>query len=373
MSGAHHPNSVVHPQSPPEDVAEDSPTQDEPVGATTCCKCPVCTCGPDCACPKAEKPGCDPCAAFAKDTITAMDAGAVENNLGAPPGSEDVLSKHRTSEETLNNPAERVGPRTLDDNDVSLPTSTPSPATPSHGNVLSTNEASGAATQSAPAPEAPEVATNPPASPAADQPLSPECQQALRMERRDQARNAKLAQSKRGDKSGGRQGRKRRWGTSRRGKGKNNAVDANHGAAKEASGPDKFDEWLGVRLKAWREGDRVPGGGSVLPPDGSGILEEIDFDPDQDEIGETSCLLGRPIRRLAREACDAGEATISELAAVGSCVAHGMCHPGCVCSGADRESPVLFCGGPVGPAVPVLDCCTWIVPGRFYASINQSY
>ncbi|CAM9686260.1 unnamed protein product, partial [Pylaiella littoralis] len=59
------------------EAAEDvSPPKQVPVvgGNTTCCKCPVCTCGPECTCPKGEGPGCDPCAVFTKDAAAAAAA-----------------------------------------------------------------------------------------------------------------------------------------------------------------------------------------------------------------------------------------------------------------------------------------------------------
>lgn len=47
---------------------------------------------------------------------------------------------------------------------------------------------------------------------------------------------------------------------------------------------DAFDEWVGRRLKAWKDEEAVePGEG--LPPVESGVPEEIDFDPFKDEIG----------------------------------------------------------------------------------------
>lgn len=47
---------------------------------------------------------------------------------------------------------------------------------------------------------------------------------------------------------------------------------------------DAFDEWVGRRLKAWKDQEAVePGKG--LPPVESGVPEEIDFDPSKDEIG----------------------------------------------------------------------------------------
>lgn len=135
-------------------------------------------------------------------------------------------------------------------------------------------------------------------------PLDPEAQQAVRKERRDRAREAKLAHSKSKDNSAQHQqkkkgeGSKRRWGNGRRGKGKRKTQNGDG----EAKTPDLFDEWLGVRLATWKgEGEAAAGvaavatpaqgggggggGLSARPPEGSGIDEEIDFDPSKDEIG----------------------------------------------------------------------------------------
>lgn len=111
--------------------------------------------------------------------------------------------------------------------------------------------------------------------------LTPEEQQAVRKERRERARQAKMAQVKGGDKSG-RKGSKRRWG--RKKSGKDSSGDRGR-AAGEDSSQSPFDEWLGLRLKAWRDGEGPAEGGGV-PPEGSGVPDEIDFNPSKDEIGE---------------------------------------------------------------------------------------
>lgn len=128
-------------------------------------------------------------------------------------------------------------------------------------------------------------------------PLTREEQQALRKQRRDRAREAKIAQTMMKNKScqlqlqqqqqkqggGGGKKKKRRWAPGQRGMGTLRAKAEQEAAA-------VFDQWLGVKLAAWKEG-RVPanpdGGGSSLarPPKESGVTEEIDFDPSQGEIG----------------------------------------------------------------------------------------
>ncbi|CAN0449853.1 unnamed protein product, partial [Ectocarpus sp. 12 AP-2014] len=123
-------------------------------------------------------------------------------------------------------------------------------------------------------------------------PLTREEQQALRKQRRDRAREAKIAQTMMKNKScqlqlqqqkqggGGGKKKKRRWAPGQRGMGTLKAKAEQEAAA-------VFDQWLRVKLAAWKEG-RVPDGeGSSLarPPEESGVTEEIDFDPSQDEIG----------------------------------------------------------------------------------------
>lgn len=104
--------------------------------------------------------------------------------------------------------------------------------------------------------------------------VTPEEQKALRKERRERARNAKRAQTKRGGRSRRYEG-KRRWAT--------NGVGGDKG--KKENAPDAFDEWLGVKLKAWREGEAVPEGTDAVPPEEVGVLGEFDFDPAKDELG----------------------------------------------------------------------------------------
>lgn len=69
---------------------------------------------------------------------------------------------------------------------------------------------------------------------------------------------------------------------------------------------DAFDEWVGRRLKAWKDEEAVePGGG--LPPVESGVTEEIDFDPSKDEIGGKAWVLVRTVAydtSASRRACD---------------------------------------------------------------------
>lgn len=108
-------------------------------------------------------------------------------------------------------------------------------------------------------------------------------------------KSAHLKQKKHG---GGGGGSKRRWGAGRRGRGKNNksgngtaaaaAAGDGGGGSTEESAPDLFDDWLGAKLTAWSQGRATPAGGTALarPPEGSGVTEDIDFDPSKDEIGE---------------------------------------------------------------------------------------
>lgn len=104
--------------------------------------------------------------------------------------------------------------------------------------------------------------------------VTPEEQKALRKERRERARNAKRAQTKRGGRSRRYEG-KRRWAT--------NGGGGDQG--KKESAPDPFDEWLGVKLKAWRDGEAAPEGADAVPPEESGVVGEFDFDPTKDELG----------------------------------------------------------------------------------------
>lgn len=226
-----------------------SSTDEQVVGSTTCCKCPVCTCGPDCACPKGQGAGCDPCAAFMKDAAAAAGAApAAPRQCGADDCKQDG------SGGACSNPG---APST-----VAAVVSTPTGAIS----------------------------------------LTPEEQKAVRKARRDRARETKLKQNITKVKSAhlqqkkhGGGGSKRRWGTGRRGRGKNKSTTGasagDGGGSMEEDAPDLFDEWLGARLSEWsgKGGEApTPASGSVLarPPEGSGVTEEIDFDPSKDEIGE---------------------------------------------------------------------------------------
>ncbi|CAM9695911.1 unnamed protein product [Ectocarpus sp. 4 AP-2014] len=141
-------------------------------------------------------------------------------------------------------------------------------------------------------------------------PLTRDEQQALRKQRRDRAREAKIAQTMMKNKScqlqlqlqqqkqggGGGKKKKRRWAPGQRGMGTLKAKAEQEAAA-------VFDQWLGVKLAAWKEG-RMPanpdGGGSSLarPPEESGVTEEIDFDPSQDEIAFPPSLSAQQRRQI---------------------------------------------------------------------------
>eukprot|EP00752_Nemacystus_decipiens_P002861 g2662.t1 len=136
--------------------------------------------------------------------------------------------------------------------------------------------------------------------------LTPEEQQAIRRARRDRARETKLKQNITKVKSAALQqkkhgggGSKRRWG---RGRGKNKSN--NGGAAGDGGGsdnsPDLFDEWLGAKLTAWSKGATTPASGSAVarPPEGSGVTEEIDFDPAKDEIAFPTSLSAQQRRQV---------------------------------------------------------------------------
>ncbi len=219
------------------------------MGSMTCCKCPVCTCGPDCTCPRGEGPGCDPCAEFMKGQVAGAAPAASQLPAG---GTNDGKQCNRVS----SSPED--------------PSTSPPPPPAESGQAGAT-------------------------------PLTPEEQQAVRKERRDRAREAKLMQTKtqiQRDKAdhpqqqkhgGGRS--KRRWGGGgRRGKGRGKGEVGGAGST-EGKGPDLFDEWLGVKLSAWAQGGGGSGSGGgggadpSLPPEGSGVTEEIDFDSSKDEIG----------------------------------------------------------------------------------------
>lgn len=114
-------------------------------------------------------------------------------------------------------------------------------------------------------------------------------QQDTRSERRELARQANAEFKRQGP-------RKRRWGRNRNkknsstkssptpnrvgrgGNGRNGGGDNSSGA------PDLFDQWLGERLTGWRDMEAVTHGGGI-PPVESGLVDEVDFDPSNDEIG----------------------------------------------------------------------------------------
>ncbi|CAM9745019.1 unnamed protein product [Scytosiphon promiscuus] len=248
-------------------------------GSTTCCACPVCTCGPSCACPKGEGAGCDPCAAFMKQAASSATAAA------APA---DQSPRQEANVGSAGN--EMKGVAITDD--------------PNTGCCSNGTSSSTAATSSSAAAAAAASAAS----------LTPEEQKAVRKERRDRAREAKLTQTKIRDKSthrqrsnggggggGGGGNSKKRWGAGRRGKGKSKGNGAGAGGAKggaerEDKVPDVFDQWLGVKLTAWKEAGETAthGGGDgaalATPPEESGVKEEIDFDPSKDEIAFPACL-----------------------------------------------------------------------------------
>lgn len=266
----------------PEASAADESQQEVVVGSTTCCACPVCTCGPSCSCPKGEGAGCDPCAAFMKEAASSAAAAAVPED----PSLADETSGQEARTEVPS--ASPTTPLSQGGGIMNDPDAAPSSGTPSSAAAMS-SAAAGAAS------------------------LTPEEQKAVRKERRDRAREAKLTQTKIRDKSAHRQrnnggsggggggggSNKRRWGTGRRGKGKNKgggggagADSGSGGASREDKATDVFDEWLGVKLIAWKEGgekgtNRAEGGLAMAsPPEESGVTEEIDFDPSKDEIGK---------------------------------------------------------------------------------------
>lgn len=135
--------------------------------------------------------------------------------------------------------------------------------------------------------------------------LTPEEQQAIRKARRDRARETKLMQNITKVKSAhlqkkkhGGGGSKRRWGRGRgKNKSNNGGAAGDGGGSTEENAPDVFDQWLGAKLTAWSKGTTAqattPTSGSALarPPEGSGVIEEIDFDPTKDEIGEGEAVL----------------------------------------------------------------------------------
>ena len=289
---------------------------DEPiVGSTTCCKCPVCTCGPDCACPKGEGPGCDPCGAFMKEA--AASAAAVdEAATPAPTKQEDPAVGSTTcckcpvctcgsdcacpkGEGAGCDPcaafmkeaaaaAAAAGPRGCANNDGKQDGGC--------GNAGS----SGSSSTGAPSSAAVMAAPAPPGTAAV--PLTSEEQQAVRKARRDRARETKLMQNitkiksakHQQKKHGGGGGSKRRWGRGR-GKNKSNHTAGDGGGSMEENAPDLFDEWLGAQLTAWSKGTLAPAPSALSrPPEGSGVTEEVDFDPSKDEIGESEA--GLPLR-----------------------------------------------------------------------------
>ncbi|CAM9203341.1 unnamed protein product, partial [Laminaria digitata] len=314
------PTTTSTPQQPQEGGSEGNPTQDDPEGTATCCNCPGCTCGPDCSCPKGEKPGCDPCATFLKCEAPTTSAGAtVPGTSGASASAASALVEPPPQPPTkggaLDDLAGAAAPHNLDLDMGSSSCSTATASLPTASSdrgsttavvanpTTTTTYASAAAAAAAADDVSAEIKS--PAGSEGRQGLAtdaggdsssggapggtntavtPEEQKALRKERRERARNAKRAQTKRGGRSRRYEG-KRRWST-------------NGGAGdkgKKENAPDAFDEWLGVKLKAWREGEAAPEGADAVPPEECAVLGEFDFDPSKDELAFPSTL--SPLQR----------------------------------------------------------------------------
>lgn len=292
------------PEQPQEGGSEGNPIRDDPEETTLRCKS-ASTFDPQYSCPKVEAPGCDPCATLKGEAATTSSGTTVPGAGGASALAASVLVEPPPQPETkagaLDDAARAEASRKLDldvgspscsSATASLPTASsdrgsttagPTPTTTSPSAAAADDKVSSAEIRSPPGSEAQQgLATGVGGESGSggafggnNTAVTPEEQKALRKERRERARNAKRAQTKRGGRSRRYEG-KRRWAT--------NGVGGNKG--KKENAPDAFDEWLGVRLKAWREGEAAPEGTDAVPPEEIGVLGEFDFDPSKDEIGE---------------------------------------------------------------------------------------
>lgn len=272
--------SVPQPEGLADEDASVTP-HPTPKQLTTCCKCPGCTCGPECSCPQGERAGCDPCAVFTESTAAAATAARLlpsSTNVNEAPAMSGALD-----------PPSQLPPTTHGEEVVvALDHPAPNPAAPgsppeSISPPTSENPSDEPDVQHGSADTA--VASNASSTAgiaAGGIVLTRPEQQALRKERRNRARNAKLAQITGADKAK-HGGGKRRWA-----RGKNRrageSCSAGRGGPNREVKLDAFDEWLGVRLKGWFDGEVVEEGGG-MPPLESGVLEQIDFDAFKDEIG----------------------------------------------------------------------------------------
>eukprot|EP00904_Undaria_pinnatifida_P001595 jgi/Undpi1/11436/HiC_scaffold_30.g13733.m1 len=317
-------STLQHPQA---DGAGGAPARDDPEGAMMGRKRPGGTCGSQYSCPTGEKPGCDPCATFLKGEATTTSSGtttvptggtsasagstlveppsslqtnegALDDSLGVTGGLnlDDVGSPSCytvAASSLVNAPSSDRGPTTIP---IANPTTTTAPAaSPTAGDpLLSSGEikspaGSEAAQQSLATGAEADNSSGAPGGNASS--VTPEEQKALRKERRERARNAKRAQTKRGGRSRRYEG-KHRW-----------AMNGGGGdQGKKESAPDPFDEWLGVKLKAWRDGEAAPEGADAMPPEESGVVGEFDFDPTKDELGGGA---ERFVRRRSLVVCPA--------------------------------------------------------------------
>lgn len=271
-------HSMPHPEGPADAGASVTlhATQQR---LTTCCKCHACTCGPECSFPEGERAGCDPCVVLKEDAAAAAATTAARllpnvnaDKAPAIPGNMDPPPKPKAREEELGVAFDHRSSHSAATGSAPESISTPSPENPSEGpehrHVSADTGAAAKASGTA-------IAVG-------GIVLTPSEQQALRKERRNHARNAKLAQTKGVDKAKHVRG-KRRWARGKNKKG-GEPSSAGRGGSRGAGKLDVFDEWLGMRLRGWVDGEVVEEGGCV-PPFESGILDQIDFNPSTDEIG----------------------------------------------------------------------------------------
>lgn len=277
---------------------------------TTCCRCTVCTCGPECVCSKGESAGCDLCASFVNDapagrTSSEFDeceslavGGRNRRVAAAEPGTSHQHADEKSCAEDVEIPVDSIGfveasDTAIADRRAATTTTAPPNTTTSSGVTVvaaekNTDDDGQGDTcktdrhQTKVIPPSEIVQQARAAGKVEQANLTPAGKEAARKERRERTRTAKMEQN--GLKRSGKRnkGRRRSRGgrSKKRGLGRMCVSPEKHDDKRDA-----FDEWLGRRLKAWCDGV-VFEEGSAPPEECGTAAADINFDLNEDEIGD---------------------------------------------------------------------------------------